>query len=248
MSRPSIAIIGSTGRLGSAVARELTPDFRICELGGRAAANIEVPGAVANALDPHDFDLLINCAGGTEVDRCERYPHWAQQVNAASVAEMAAACAAKGARLIHISSDYVFRGDHDRPYTEDDAPDPISEYGRAKLAGERAALDADAANLVVRVSWLFADGRPCFPDWAIRRAMSQDPLRIVSDKISSPTYARDFAKLIRPLLFGECAVGGVLHLPNAARRRGSNSVNMRWTARRYHPLHTATPRASRFLR
>lgn len=213
----NIVVVGANGRLGQAlqgaIAREL-PDRGVVAL-TRAQADLAEPGSVAAALDGIDFDLLLMAAAMTDVDGCERDPELARRLNADAPGECARLCTERGARMIHFSTDYVFDGEKDGPYSEQDVPNPRSEYGRSKLAGEEQVLAASPEHLVVRLSWLFGPGgENATPDWTIARAMDGLPLKVVADKTGSPSYSPDIAGAMVDLFFDGSA-GGVLHVSNS---------------------------------
>ena len=156
---------------------------------------------------------MINAAAATNVDWCEQHEADANLINARAVAELGAICAERGARCLHISTDYVFDGLASRPYCEEDPAIPISVYGKSKLLGEELLLQAHPNHLVIRVSWVFGPDKPSFIDWALDQALSGETLSAIDDKVSSPTYTLDFVQWIRPLLF-ELPIGGILHLCN----------------------------------
>ena len=160
-----------------------------------------------------EFDVLINCAAQTNVDRCETHPDEAFALNAEAPRVLAEICLTKGARLIHISTDYVFDGSKADPYTEEDEAHPISVYGASKCAGEKLVLAVDSGHLVVRVSWVFGPDRPSFVDWVIAQAREHEKVDAVADKFATPTYTHDIAELLKPLLVSS-APGGLLHLAN----------------------------------
>jgi dTDP-4-dehydrorhamnose reductase len=137
--------------------------------------------------------VVVHAAAMTDVDGCERDPQAAQRVNAAGAANVAAA----GVRVIQLSTEYVFDGELEREYREDDDPRPRSAYGRSKLAGERAVLEA-GPNLVVRSSWVFGEGRNFLR--AVRDAdRAGRGLRVVDDQWGRPTWARDLARALAGL-------------------------------------------------
>jgi dTDP-4-dehydrorhamnose reductase len=213
----NIVVVGANGRLGQALQEAIARDLPDCGLVvlTRAQADLSKPGAVALALDGIDFDLLLMAAAMTDVDGCERDPELARRLNAEAPGECARLCSARGARMIHFSTDYVFDGEKDRPYSERDTPNPRSEYGRSKLAGEEQVLVASPGYLVVRLSWLFGPGgENATPDWTIARAIEGLPLKVVSDKTGSPSYSTDIASATVDLFFDNHA-GGVLHLSNS---------------------------------
>lgn len=208
-----IAIVGSGGRLGAALARE----WRAAgdEVIGSTHAQLDIGdfAAVREALSAQDFNVLVNCAALTNVDRCETHPEEAFRLNAEAVGVIAEVCAGKGVRCIHISTDYVFDGAKTEPYTEEDEARPISHYGASKLAGEEALLKVSAKNLAVRVSWVFGPDRPSFVDQILQRAFEQENVAAIADKVAVPTYTLDAAPLLRLLLENDRA-NGVLHLCN----------------------------------
>jgi len=161
-------------------------------------------------------EVLVNAAALTQVDRCEREPGLARRINAEAPASLAKLCAEWGTRLVHVSTDYVFGGEGEHPYREEDAVGPASVYGASKLAGERAVLAASPRNLVVRSSWVFGRGRN-FVAALLARARSAAAggaaLRVVDDQRGCPTYARDLAAGIVALVEGGCS--GVYHLANS---------------------------------
>jgi dTDP-4-dehydrorhamnose reductase len=211
-------VTGSRGQLGSALISHLT----------RAGASV-------SGADIDDFDVAdsapvqarlaslprplvwVNAAGFTQVDRCEREPELARRANAVAPAVLARACAEGGARLVHVSTDYVFAGDAGRPYREDDPTGPRSVYGSTKLDGDRAVLAASGEFLVVRTSWVFGKGRnfiaAVLDQAAARRAgTASGPLRVVDDQTGRPTYAVDLAEAIVTLVTR--GAHGLVHVAN----------------------------------
>src|SRR4051812_16451689 len=202
-------ILGSGGRLGAALQREWgAVGFT------RAKLDITAPAALEAALGPLDFDVLVNCAAQTNVDRCETQPDEAYAINRDAVRNIARLCSAKGARCVHISTDYVFEGLQRIPYIEEDKAVPISVYGESKRAGELALLDIDPAHLAVRVSWVFGPDRPSFIDQILQKAKTSDQVEAIGDKWAVPTYTLDIAQLLRPFLRGR-REGGLLHVCNS---------------------------------
>lgn len=204
-------IIGIKGRLGAALAREYARHF---EVGGfdRNQVDLRKIDHVPSILSETEFDLLVNCAALTNVDYCESNREEAFLINAEAPRVLAQICRERSVRLIHFSTDYVFDGKQDVPYTEENNPVPVSIYGESKLAGERRVLDVWPSNLVVRLSWVFGPDKPSFIDQLIGRAREQDVVAAVADKFSSPTYAVDVADWLR--LAWEKDARGILHLAN----------------------------------
>jgi dTDP-4-dehydrorhamnose reductase len=210
-------VTGCRGQLGSALLALLRRGGVPCV--GVAHAELDVADAarVRDALVRERPAGVLNAAGFTHVDRCEREPAAAARGNAEGPAVLADACRAAGIRLAHVSTDYVFSGQGSRPLREDDPPDPRSTYGRTKLEGERAVLGASPAFLVVRTSWVFGHGRnfiAAILDQAAKRRSGElsGPLRVVDDQTGRPTYAEDLAAGLWRLV--ELGAAGLYHLAN----------------------------------
>lgn len=208
-------ITGSGGRLGRALVNVFRAAGHAVTAFDRAALDLASPAAIAAALDPLEFDLLINAAAATNVDRCETNPDEAFAVNAAGPGHLARAARAKEAWMIHVSTDYVFDGETSRPLSEEDTPNPVSVYGRSKLAGEREVLAVSPAFLNARVSWVFGPERPSFLDWVIDQARANPAVSAIGDKFSAPSYTADLASWLLHLAGMAERPGGVLHLCNA---------------------------------
>jgi dTDP-4-dehydrorhamnose reductase len=138
--------------------------------------------------------VVVNCAAWTDVDGAEAEFAAALAVNGAGAGQLARAAVASGAWVIHISSDYVFDGTKREPYLESDPTGPVSAYGRSKLAGElEVSGGAPDAHTIVRSSWLFGTGGPCFPKTILRLASERDELTVVDDQIGCPTFTGHLA-------------------------------------------------------
>lgn len=212
-AQKNIVIVGANGRLGQALQKVCAGD-RVIAL-TRAEADLSQVGSVAAALGDREFDLLLMAAAMTDVDACEREPDMAQRLNADAPGECARLAAQRGARMIHFSTDYVFDGESNTPYTESDATNPQSVYGSSKLAGEQAVLAASDDHLAVRLAWLYGPGgENATPDWVIPTAKAGKPLKLVDDKVGSPSYSIDIAEAVAGLFFHPDAKG-VLHLSNS---------------------------------
>jgi dTDP-4-dehydrorhamnose reductase len=230
-ANPKIVIVGAGGRLGAALMRKYQKQF---DLVGFNHAQLELGNLeqVRTTLEPMQFDLLINCAAQTNVDRCETHREEAFLLNAQAPRVLAEICHAQNAKLIHVSTDYVFDGEKSQPYTEEDPAEPISVYGESKREGERLVLATSDRHLVLRVSWVFGPDRPSFIDQMLKRARESEEIAAVADKFSTPTYTRDIAEMLRPIVvaapnaFGaDCGragvsdpgYSGILHFSNAGR-------------------------------
>lgn len=209
-----IVLLGGNGLLGSSLMRRLASDplFSVLRL-DRNQLNLSDPVLVDRTLQPLEFDWLINCAAYTSVDDCEIQGGHAYLLNGHAPGQIARLCAAKGARMLHFSTDYVFDGTKAGPYVENDPANPISVYGRSKLMGEGQVLAAHPDHIVIRLSWLFGPGRPNFPEWVLRQAASGS-IRVVTDKRGCPTYTEDVARWVRAVVFRPPCGGGLLHVCN----------------------------------
>jgi dTDP-4-dehydrorhamnose reductase len=208
-----IVILGAGGRLGAALVREYESKFEVAAL-NHAQLDLANPEGIREKLARIEFDVLINAAAFTNVDLAESKREEAFAINAEAPKILAEICRGNGAKLIHISTDYVFDGDKREPYVEDDATTPISIYGKSKRAGEKFVAQASDRHLVVRVSWVFGPDRPSFIDAMIKRAREEDHIEAIADKFSTPTFTRDIAEAL-PRLFDVDLPGGILHFANS---------------------------------
>lgn len=208
-----VVLIGGDGLLGSAF-RQAWSGHRAYEIKEfpRAELNLTRPDQIQQTLDHTPFDLLINAAAYTQVDDAEVQPDLAMAVNARAAGALAELCAARGARMVHFSTDYVFDGLKTRPYTENDPPNPLGTYGRSKAEGEALVAAASPQHLIIRLAWLFGPGRDAFPEWVLHQALRHDEIRVVSDKTGTPTYSMDVPGWVKALLSGPAS--GLVHLVN----------------------------------
>ena len=171
----------------------------------RSTLDVTDPAAVADAVG--GANLVVNCAAWTAVDDAENHEPQAFSVNAVGAANLARAAGRAGARLVHISTDYVFGGDASSPYAEDAPTAPRSAYGRTKLAGEWAVQALCPNHLLLRTAWLYGAGGGCFPKTMARLAGERDELSVVDDQVGQPTWTRDVADLLVRLLQADAATG-----------------------------------------
>jgi dTDP-4-dehydrorhamnose reductase len=204
-----ILVFGKTGQ----VARELA---RVCPEAvflGRAEADLCDPAGCAARIRALRPKAVINAAAYTAVDRAEEEEDLANLVNGAAPGAMAAACAALGVPFLHVSTDYVFDGSGTRPWTPEDAVNPVNAYGRSKLAGERAIAQAGGRWAVLRTSWVFSAHGNNFVKTMLRLSESRDALSVVSDQIGGPTPARGIAQALvqmaQAMITGQG--GGIYH-------------------------------------
>lgn len=209
-----IVVIGSGGRLGAALVREWRARGDDVVGFNRALLDLSDFPQIRERLEALEFDALVNCAAQTNVDRCEREVEEAFRINSGAVALLADITTRKKARFVHVSTDYVFDGTKKTPYTEEDEPAPICKYGESKWSGERCVHAIADKHLVVRISWIFGPDRASFVDHILQRALDQERVEAIADKVSAPTYTLDAARLLRPLV-DDRSVDGVVHLCNA---------------------------------
>ena len=214
-----IAVLGAAGQLG----RDLCP--RLSALGevvplSRAEIDLARPDAIAAVVADLRPDVFVNCAAYNLVDKAETEPESAFAVNAWGVRELATACRTVGAKLVHFSTDYVFGLDAARtvPFSEDDAPGPVSAYGLSKLTGEFVARAAAPGNLVIRTCGLYgvwgSGGKGGnFVETMLRIAKQGKPLRVVNDQHCMPSYTADVAAATVQLL--EHNATGLFHVTNS---------------------------------
>lgn len=207
-----VLVFGAAGIVGRATFAEAERRGWTVTGLSRGACDVTDAAAVATAVAAARPDLVINCAAFTRVDLCESEPEASRLANGVAPGLLAEACARSGARLVHLSTDYVFDGTARRPYLEDDPTGPRSVYGATKLEGERRALAVDGS-LVVRTSWIFGAGGPNFVDtMRARMAPGAEPLRVVDDQTGAPTWAPFLARALADL--GESGAAGIVHYQN----------------------------------
>lgn len=188
--------------LGRDVVTAATAEHHVAAL-GHSELDVTDAGATSAAVAAARPDAVLNCAAYTDVDGAEREPEAALAVNRDGARNAAAAAAELGAKVLYVSSDYVFDGSKRQPYVESDATAPLSSYGRSKLAGERATAAANPRSFVVRSSWLFGAGGRNFVATMLSLARERDELRVVDDQVGCPTYTADLAQALVRIAAGE---------------------------------------------
>ena len=194
-----ILVTGKNGQLGKSIHKrvannEYTDEFVFV---GREKLDLSNTDSIASYFNRNNFDIIINCAAHTAVDKAEEEVVLANQINHLAVAQLAQIAKIQQAKLIHISTDYVFDGESDKPYTETDVTNPINIYGKTKLAGEQALKDIMSTDaIIIRTSWVYSEYGNNFVKAMLRLGQERDELNIVSDQIGSPTYATDLANAI----------------------------------------------------
>ena len=202
--RLNVLVTGGNGQLGCALRaaskgsgdRYVFTDIN--SLPGEETVYLDVTNA--DAVDivcrNEQIDVVINCAGFTDVDGAEGDPDSAALLNAGIPANLAAVCAARKAALIHISTDYVFPGNASEPIREDAVPAPSSVYGATKLAGEKAVADSPCDSMIIRTAWLYSRYGRNFVKTMLRLTSERDSLKVVCDQVGTPTFADDLAAFI----------------------------------------------------
>lgn len=212
-----IVITGAGGLLGRTLAAAAR--FRGHDVVALTSADCDITDPAAVERVVRTGDVVVNCAAFTRVDDAERDEAGAHAVNATGAGNVARACGQASARLIHVSTDYVFSGDFGtddpRPYDVDDETGPLSVYGRTKLAGERAVLAALPHAHVVRTSWIFSGGEGSDFVAAMRaKAAGADTVDVVADQLGTPTFVGDLAAALLELAESETISSPVLHAAN----------------------------------
>ena len=211
-----ILVTGANGQLGSEL-RELASSFPqhqflFCT---REEMDITDEQSIQTVWASFQPQYCINCAAYTAVDKAETEVEAAFAGNATAVKNIAAACAAGGTRLIHISTDYVFDGAGTQPYEEDHPTGPINVYGQSKLKGEQEALAANPDVLIIRTSWVYSAYGNNFVKTMIRVMQSRPEVRVVADQQGCPTYAADLAQAILQIVDSGKWQSGIYHYSNA---------------------------------
>ena len=220
LARGPLLLVGADGQLGMELRKALTArgiapvmsslHGTLPDGGAAHACDLSAPGALAALVRDVAPAVVLNAAAYTAVDRAESEPDLARRINAEAVGELGEAAKALGATVVHYSTDYVFAGDGTRPYREDDAPGPMSVYGRTKLEGEQALAASGADAVTFRLAWVYAAHSANFLRTMLRVGAERDHLRVVADQIGAPTPAHWIAEgSLRAL---EAGARGLYHL------------------------------------
>lgn len=210
-----ILVTGANGQLGSEL-KELAGkypnfDFVFTDIADFPLDNSTEIITNFNRIQP---DIVINCAAYTAVDKAEQNQETADAVNHLAIATLATLCKDSAAKLIHISTDYVFDGTSSVAYKEDDVPNPKSVYGVTKLAGEIACSTNCPDSVIIRTAWVYSEFGANFVKTMLRLMTERDSLGVVNDQIGSPTYAADLAQVILTILDSNKWEPGIYHYSN----------------------------------
>jgi dTDP-4-dehydrorhamnose reductase len=209
-----ILLLGKDGQVGWELQRTLAPLGTLFAF-GRDDANLEDLDGVRRLIAHHRPDVIVNAAAYTAVDKAESEPDRARAVNAQAVGMLAQQAAASGAWLVHYSTDYVFDGEKNTPYVEDDPTGPLSMYGRTKLEGEQLIRQSGARHLIFRTSWVYAARGGNFAKTMLRLAREKEVLSVVADQHGAPTSAALIADLTALALYR------IILTPDAERLAGT---------------------------
>lgn len=207
-----VLVLGGAGMLGTDVVAELTSRGHEVTAPSLEELDITDPTSVARMASGEfgECDWLINCAAYTAVDKAEEEVREATEINTIGPSYIALAVQGLGAKLIHVSTDFVFDGEATEPYAEDARTNPLGVYGRTKRDGEDNVLNNNSNAIVVRTAWLYGPNGPSFPRTMIRAHESGRKLRVVADQTGCPTYTADLARVIVDLI-EKNAFPGIYH-------------------------------------
>ncbi len=191
-----VLVTGITGQLGHDVMKELARRGIEAQGVSRKEMPLDEPGAGASFIEQSRPDAVIHCAAYTAVDKAEDEPDLCRRINSEAPGAIARAAANVKAKLVYISTDYVFDGEGERFYETDDPKGPRNVYGASKLAGEEAVLAAIRECFIVRISWVFGINGKNFIRTMLQLARTHDTLTVVDDQVGSPTYTADLARLL----------------------------------------------------
>jgi len=207
-----ILVTGGAGMLGTDLLKRLTH--------GHEAKGIDLDDmdildetGIRELIAVNKPDWVIHCAAFTNVDGCEKEPENAFSVNADGARNVAKACRSAGARMLYVSTDYVYDGSKNEPYVETDQPRPLNTYGKSKLKGEYEVLEFAPDTLIVRTSWLYGENGPNFVKAILGQVGKKDELEVVADQVGSPTYTPDLADALARLV--ERGAEGIYHISNS---------------------------------
>jgi dTDP-4-dehydrorhamnose reductase len=198
----TILVTGSTGQLGQSI-KTIATDYPDCEFvfANRQQLDLSYETSITNFFEHQAFDIIINCAAHTAVDKAESEPELANQINHLAVQKLANMAKHQNAKLIHVSTDYVFNGEQYRPYLETDEVAPHGVYGQTKLSGEQAIQNALKYNaIIIRTSWVYSEYGNNFVKTMLKLGQERDSLNVIFDQVGTPTYAKDLARNIMSIV------------------------------------------------
>jgi len=209
-----VVVIGGTGMLGSDLLKVLGEKY---EMRGAGSRDVDIRDieSVRRFIGKFSPRTVINAAAYTDVDGAERNPEKAYAVNARGAANVARAAVEHGSKVIHYSSDYVFDGKAEKPYTEEDEPNPLGTYARSKKEGEEEVINRAPSALVIRTAWLYGTNGKNFVETVINVSRKEKELAVVNDQEGSPTWTVHLARATGKLM--EAGAEGIVHVTNSGR-------------------------------
>jgi dTDP-4-dehydrorhamnose reductase len=215
-----VLITGSNGQLGSEI-RELAANYKKLDFVFKDLPDLNICNfnLLQSFIIDNNINTVINCAAYTAVDKAEENAEISEQVNSTGVSNLVNALQTVNGKLIHISTDYVFDGNHFLPYKESDSVSPIGVYGETKRLGELAVINSEIDSIVIRTSWLYSSYGNNFVKTMLRLGNEKENLGVIFDQVGTPTYARDLAKTCLEILCGDSSVnisknGNLYHFSN----------------------------------
>jgi dTDP-4-dehydrorhamnose reductase len=243
-------VTGGTGQLGTALRRLVLPPDVFLVAPGRHELDLAKPESIAQTLAAGPWHGVINLAAYTTVDRAEDDGALVLQLNALAPELLAKAAAGQGIPIVHVSTDYVFSGELERPYRETDPVDPINAYGSSKEAGERSVRTVNDRHLIVRTAWLVSPYGHNFVKTMLRLATERDSIKVVADQIGTPTAALDLAGVLLSGLLrladDAAAPSGTFHYANQGEANWAELADfiMQASAKRGGPIARIEPIAT----
>jgi dTDP-4-dehydrorhamnose reductase len=222
MDKKKILVTGSNGQLGSEIKTlaQKHPTFDFVFTNSKTL-DITNASTVTNFFKENKFDYCINCAAYTQVDKAEKEQEHAFAVNVVGVKNLIENCKKNNTILIHISTDFVFDGTKNEPYTEEDTPNPINYYGKTKYLGELAVQKELISYFIIRTSWLYGKNGANFVKTMLRLAQENKALKIVNNQFGTPTNAADLATFILYLIKTNTKNFGIYHFSNSSNEKTS---------------------------
>jgi dTDP-4-dehydrorhamnose reductase len=213
-----ILLTGKNGQVGWELQRTLATLGNVIAL-DRQGLDMANPDSIRRALREHQPQIIVNAAAYTAVDKAEQEPDLAMAINGTAPGILAEEAKRLGAALVHYSTDYVFDGNKNAPYVEEDAPHPLNVYGKTKWAGEQAIQAAGVPHLIFRTSWVYGARGKNFLLTILRLAKERDELRVVDDQFGAPTWSRMIAEATAQILAQQATsiaeVSGIYHMTSS---------------------------------
>ncbi|WP_438710613.1 dTDP-4-dehydrorhamnose reductase [Aquimarina muelleri] len=216
LRKANILVTGSNGQLGQCL-QKIEQNYTSLELHFYKSKDLDITNkdAISQVFKDDSFDFVINCAGYTNVEQAEKESEKAFLINEEGVRNLAQACKKQNSILIHISTDYVFDGKKETPYTEEDIPNPINEYGKSKLAGEQCIQEILETFFIIRTSWLYSEFGHNFLKTILKKSETETELTITTSQKGTPTNANDLATFILDLILINNQKHGIYHFSNS---------------------------------